>query len=371
MKRRLNGEGTVYEENDPRRKTTHRAEIDLTLPNGVTRRVIARGYSATDARTKLEKKVRRLRDASPEAERLTLGRYLDQWLEHKERSVRASTLTTYKRDVKHLKDELGGARLARLTARDVEAAIAAIQRKHAAQADKCRRTLKQALKQAVRWELLTRNPAEHIEPVRQKETKRGVLTPAQVVILLDAMRGQVYYPIVCLAIHSGLRIGELLALQWKHVTKDSVTVARTVSAGAESGYAPPKTKAGVRTVPVPPAVIAVLGERGKKDELVFRTSTGNRMHQRNVKRALDAGIAKANKAVAKMKALDEALSIDPLPDLRFHDLRRTYATLLAARGVHPRVIQRLLGQSTQATWLIYTDVLAEQVEAARLDAVGV
>lgn len=371
MKRRLNGEGTVYEERDPRRRTTHRAEADVTLPNGIMRRVIARGHSATDARAKLEKKIRRVKESSPEAERLTLGVFLDQWLAHKERSVRASTLAAYTRDVGHLRKHLGGVRLSRLTARDVEAAIAVISRPHAAQADKCRRTLKQALRQAVRWELLSRSPAEHIEPVRQPETVRGVLTPAQVVLLLDAMRGQAYYGIVALAIHSGLRLGELLALRWRDVTADSVRVTRTVSEGAPGGYAPPKTRAGVRTVPVPEAVITALGARGKKDELVFRTGAGTPMSQRNVKRALDAGIVKANKEVDRMKELGEGLSLEPLPDLRVHDLRRTYATMLAARGVHPRVIQRLLGQSTQATWLIYTDVLAEQVEAARLPAVGV
>lgn len=368
-RRRLDGEGTVYEEADPRRKTTHRAEIHIPLADGTYRRVIARGRSASDAKAKLDKKVRRVLDSSPEAERVTVAQHLDAWLEHKERSVRASTLATYKRDVKHLKKRLGDVRLSRLTVRHVEAAIAALERRPAL-AERCRRTLKQALRQAVRWELLTRSPAEHVEPVKQRETVRGVLTPAQVTVLLDALRGQVYYPLLTLAIHSGLRMGELLALQWRNVGSDHVKVTRTVSEGAPGGYAPPKTKAGKRTVPVPEEVIALLGRRGKRDELVFLTRAGTPMNQRNVKRALDGAVARANKEIEKMKAVDEELSLDPLPALRVHDLRRTYATLLAARGTHPRVIQQLLGQSTQATWLIYTDVLAEQVDAARLPPVG-
>lgn len=71
------------------------------------------------------------------------------------------------------------------------------------------------------------------------------------------------------------------------------------------------------------------------------------------------------------RAFRETLVKAKVPHLRLHDLRRTAATLWALQGHGPSVIQRLLGQSTQATWLIYTDVLAEQVEAARLPSVGV
>lgn len=370
MKRRLNGEGTVFEERDPRRRTTHRAEMDVRLADGTLRRVIARGVSASDARAQLERKALRVRESSPDAERLTVTQHLTAWLEHKERSVRASTLKTYRRDAQHLQAHLGQVRLSRLTSRDVEAAVAAIARKHPAQADKCRRTLKQALKQAVRWELLTRNPAEHVEPVKQRETIRAVLTPAQIVVLLDAMRGLTYYPLVSLAIHSGLRMGELLALRWRDVGRDELRVTRTLSEGSATGFAPPKTKAGRRRVPVAPEVLTLLGAPRGRDELVFRTGAGTPMKPRAVKRALDAGVAKANKGLAAVAGAEE-LGIERLPDLRFHDLRRTYATLLARAGQHPRVIQHLLGQSSQAVWLIYTDVLADQVEAARLPSVGV
>ena len=122
----------------------------------------------------------------------------------------------------------------------------------------------------------------------------------------------------------------------------------------------------LREVPVAPEVLALLGVRRRSDDLVFVTGAGTPMTPRLAKRALDAGVAKANKAVRRWEIMD------PLPDVRLHDLRRTFATLQAASGTHPRVIQKLLGHATpNVSMAVYTDVLADQIEKARLKGVGV
>lgn len=368
-KRRLNGEGTVFEEHDPRRRTTHRAEIDVRLPNGTVQRVIARGAGAADARAKLMWKVRRLAESHPDAEKMSVEQFLERWLEFKETTRRASTMRTYRQDVGHAVRYIGGARLNRVTPQDVQAVVSGlIAEGHPAQADRTRRTLKQAFKQAVRWELLTRNPAEAVEPVERPPKDRHFLTEPQIETLLEVTRGWRCRPVFALGIYSGLRIGELLALQWKHITDDSVLVRRTLSEGSETGYAAPKTRAGIRDVPVSPAVLAMLGPRRRGHELVFVTSSGRGLSPRNVSRDLERAVEKANELLRERGAREEHL----LPPITMHSLRRTFATLQAKAGRHPKVIQRLLGQATEGLAMqVYVDVMQEQLDASRLDPVGV
>lgn len=362
MKRRTVGEGTLFEEHDPRRRTTHRAEIDVRLPNGTVKRVIVRGIGPTATREALLKKAARLRDANPEADKMSMDDYLDKWLVFKAPKVRASTLSTYKRSLAHCRPHIGGIRLARLTPTDIETALAPLQTLgHPAEADKLRRTLKTAMRQAVKWGYLRSSPVEQVDPIQRPATERSVLTRSQAQLLLAACDGKVYFRLFLLALHSGLRIGELLALTWADVDMDSVRVRRTVSVGSPTGYAPPKTKAGRRRVPVSHEVIAALGRRGRHNDLVLVNRRGKPLSARNASRALGTALATVN-----------ADLLDPLPPLRLHDLRRTYATWQAAAGAHPRVIQQLLGHATPNLALeVYTDVLESQLEATRLVAVGV
>lgn len=355
MKRRTSGEGTLFEENDPKRRTTHRAEVDVRLPNGSTKRVMVRGVGAAATRDALLKKAARLRDANPTADKMTVEDYLTQWLAYKLPKVRASTHGTYSRTLRHALPHIGGIRLSRLTPTDIETALHPLEKKgYAAEADKLRRVLKSAMKQAVKWGYLRSSPVELIDPIRRPPIERGVLTRDQAAAVLAAA-GRTYHGMFLLALHSGLRIGELLALTWADVDASSVTVRRTVSG---KGYAPPKTKAGRRRVPVAPEVIASLGRAGKPDGLVFTSSTGGPLNARNAARALDNAVTKANRSAR-------------VPELRLHDLRRTFATWQAAAGSHPRVIQQLLGHATPHLALeVYTDVLEEQLEESRLVAVG-
>lgn len=360
MKRRANGEGTVFEENDPRRATKYRAELDVRLPNGVIRRIVARGRTKAETRAALARKARLAEEQNPDAQRQTLEQFLTRWLDFKRPIVRASTIKTYERDAGAIRKALGHLPLASIRPGDVQGFITDLQaRGLAAKADKCRRTLKQALKQAERWELLERSPARHVDPVRRPPPERGVWTQDQVDAFLEASRSSVYHPLFMLAIYSGLRRGELLALRWRDVSSSHVHVARTFSRDAAEGYHPPKTRAGDRYVPIASAVRAELGEEGEPEELVFRSRAGTAFGERNVNRALALLVQRANRDGAR------------LPMIRFHDLRRTYATLLAAQGTHPRVIQKLLGHSTpDLAMTVYTDVLREQEEAARLEPSG-
>ena len=368
MARRLKGRsargtGSVYEE-DPKnranRTTQWVGEKWVTLPDGRRKRVKVRGTTQTETVAKLERRVREVVLENPDATRQGAVEFLEEWLKHKAAHVRASTLRAYEQDVAHLRDPLRGLRLARVQSRHIQAAVDRLASDgHPSMADRVRRTAKQAFRQAIKWGLLNANPVDQLDPVRRPEPKRGVMTAAEMGKLLSAAEGTVYYWVFVVALSTGMRKGEVLALKWGDVAPDGVTVRRTLShRAAGDGTGPPKTRAGVRFVPVPPhtmaGLLATRSELDGPDDWVFTTRSGKRFSPRNVSHALHVAQRRAG-----------------VPEIRFHDLRRTYATQLAAGGAHPRVIQALLGHSTPTLAMtIYTEATESARRAAVVDVLG-
>jgi integrase len=155
--------------------------------------------------------------------------------------------------------------------------------------------------------------------------------------------------LVRVAAYTGLRQGELRALRWRDVGDGVMTVSRALSAGVESG-----TKGGrVRHVPLVPQAAEALERRRARDdftardELVFCTWRG---------RALDPSAL-----VARYKRARDAAGLRPL---RFHDLRHTYGSLLAAAGVPVTEIQAAMGHADLQTTARYLHArqASEQVD---------
>ena len=142
--------------------------------------------------------------------------------------------------------------------------------------------------------------------------------------------------LVRLAAYAGLRQGELLALRWRDVdfAGSAMTVARAISAGVETS-----TKSGrVRRVPLPDQAAAALDRLSRRrdftgpDELVFCNALG---------RSLDSSALRR-----RFKRARDAAGLRPL---RFHDLRHTYGSLLAAAGVDLVTIQAAMGHGALVT----------------------
>lgn len=339
--------GSVYKELDARRNTTWRAERWLTLPDGTKRRVIARGKTEAEALRKRAQKEHALTRAHPDAERLTLEMFLHRWLNAK-RDLKPNTLREYERVVGHAVAELGGIPLARVTPLHIQRLMDV----HSpATANAIRRYLKGAFRQAERWELIHVNPVRNIEPVRRPPTKRGVWQHDEITLFLGAAT-PTYHALFTAAIFTGLRRGELLALPWGNVSPTSVVVDRTWSRGGVVGT--PKTETSNRSVPIHESLYSIL-EAGRRHQrgskLAFPSRAGTMLGDGNLGRAFRLAVGRAG-----------------VPYIRFHDMRRTAATLWAEQGQPPKVIQRLLGHSTPHLALaIYTDVMRDQLSSAALD----
>jgi len=200
------------------------------------------------------------------------------------------------------------------------------------------------------------------------------LTPEQVKILLAAALDQRCYPLLILALATGCRQGELLALSWEDLDlqNGAVTVRRSLAqTGQGFEVKEPKTAASRRTIALPDLAVSVLTahkaaklKAGPLSAPVFCTRDGGYLLKRNVLRSLRAVVRRANTPCGKInkggrpkkgegprpKDSFELLKLIPAK-LRFHDLRHTVASVLLSQGQSVRAVSQRLGHSNPAVTL--------------------
>lgn len=350
-KRRVKGEGSVYKRGDGR------VVGEYEDANGKRRYV--------SGRTKAEVR-RRLRGlladrdegVAYDSENLTIGAYLVRWLQVTKGTVRQRTWERHEQVVRlHLGPSLGGTRLDRLTALQVQALYGrkledglsprTVEIVHA--------TLHKALNQAVGWALMPRNVADAATPPRPIGREIKPLSREQAWALLETARGDALEAFYVLAVTTGMRNGELLALQWCDIDLNARTlrVRRSVFNGAVS---PPKTAAGNRTVRLSGMAVAALEKhllataKGSISEWVFPSRAETPLSVHNV-----------HNRSWKPLLLSAGLPMTT----RMHDLRHTCATLLLSQGVPVKVVSEMLGHASVSITLgTYSHVLPDMQESA-------
>ncbi|GHO51693.1 tyrosine-type recombinase/integrase [Ktedonobacter robiniae] len=224
--------------------------------------------------------------------------------------------------------------------------------------------LHKALSTAMRWGLISRNVCKFVDPPQKKRYEVQSLTLEQIHALLAASEGHRMEALFKLALATGLRRGEIMGLKWqdidfqKGVLQVRRVLSRTPSKIEGLGYkeADPKTQRSRRSIVVASFALEALkchrelqleakskaGAAWQEHDYVFCTSIGTHLNPtRDILDELKGLLQKAG-----------------LPDIRFHDLRHSAATLLLSLGVHPKVVQELLGHSQISMTLdIYSHVL--------------
>jgi integrase len=332
-------------------------------------------YGAT--KQEAQEKLRRLQSQAStgqltDTSRVTVGQYLDRWLQNTAKNkVRSSTHARYEALARvHLKPILGGVQLAKLAPVHIEECYAEMERKGAsAWTRKMAGTLLgNALRHAVRLKLIAFNPAADVAKARPDEKEMLFFTETQARLFLEAAQTHRLYALFTVAVGSGMRQGELLALQWADIDfdKSAVTVCRTLSQlKGEFILKEPKSKRSRRTITLPRfALDALLEHRhamlkeGNIAAPVFCTGSGNFINRSNLlAKMFKPIIARANEKAVKLAA-ERKTEPALLPELRFHDLRHTHATTLLARGHSIKAVSQRLGHaSIEITLKVYAHVL--------------
>jgi integrase len=228
------------------------------------------------------------------------------------------------------------------------------------------RVLHRALQRAVENETLSRNVASVIRAPNVEAKEIEILSLEEIGVVLARLDGHDLYPIVALALSTGLRRGELLALRWEDVDLDRATL-RVERALEETTvglrFKAPKTKHGRRIISLPPSAVAVLRVHRLK-QLEMRVALGQGKLEPS---ALIFSTFQAAPLSPDNLSRDwrRAITGLDLPRVRFHALRHSHASALIASGLDVLTVSRRLGHGSAVVTLnTYAHLFAKTDEEA-------
>lgn len=368
---RGNGEGTISKRKDGRWS----ARYFVWTPDGQKRKTVY-GKSRGEVAKKLAAAIAARDGRSPmafDAEKVTVAEYLSTWLESKKNELAPSTFRKYEAMVHNrLVPALGSLKVSKMRPAHVEAYKARVldEGLKPSTISYQMAVLSAALNRAVSWEVAIKNAASGVRRPKERGHKMRALSEPQAAALVEATEGTRREAFYRLAITIGPRHGEIKGLKWGDIDFDAarLTIERSVSTTNGTEWGTPKN-GEARTVRLPKKVVASLKRHRKAQleeraaartwrdpELVFPNTVGNVLSHSSVHQHLKRDLAVAG-----------------LPDVRFHDLRHTAATLMLRAGVPVHVAAGILGHKDPAMTLRrYAHVLSDMREAAadRMDGYG-
>jgi integrase len=317
--------------------------------------------------------------------RMTVRQWLEFWLSAVREEVSPKSHERYGEIVRNfLVPELGAVAITKLAPMHIQAAyskwavegrrdgksggLAPRTRRH------IHRILKSALARAVEQQVLARNPADVFKKRLPKVEHRQMvtLTTEQATRFLDVIKHKRLYGPVLIALTTGMRRGEILALRWRNVDLERATLHVVESLEQTKGgllrFKAPKTDKA-RAITLPSFAVEEL-RRLKREQAEELFSLGVRQSGETLVCARADGKPRQPRSLTHEFTYLVARCKD-IPRVRFHDLRHSHAAQLLRAGIHPKVAQERLGHSTISTTLdLYTHVskTMQQDASAEIDA---
>ena len=368
-KKRANGEGGIrYIE----KSKLWRGEVTVGYTEkGTQKRKYVYGKTQKEAREKLDEVKRQLSQGTFSDTKLTVKAYLEQWLIEKSRDGKIQTAEDYRYQLeRYVVPRIGRVQLTKLTPLHVQRMCGDLADTISPQrANKCRRVLSTALNQAVRWQLIVRNPCDAVKPFSVEKQDMQIWNAEEATRFIDTARPHRLFAAFYLAMSTGLRRGELLGLRWQDVEGSSLVVRQSlIDQRGRIMMSTPKTKRGARRVALSPDVMDVLEGHRKRQEaerkhlgtawpdtnFVFTSKTGTCLQPRSFSRT--------------WHLLQERAGVR---HVRLHDLRHLHASLAVRNGMNAKVLADRLGHAKASFTLdVYTHLFEEQRANSAVSIMG-
>jgi integrase len=362
-KRRGNHEGSIYQ----RDNGTWRAQVSLDGE---------RLSFTADTRRECHQWIRKTLghiDAGMtfDSTKVTLEEFMDDWLSTARISLRKTTWTHYNQVThQYVIPSIGKVKIRELRPHIIQRLYNHLldQEVGTWTVIKIHTVLHSALAYAVDTGLIPRNPVAATIPPKEPAKEMRILDESQVSQMLLAAKGSRFEALLQLAVTTGMRQMEILGLTWSDLdwVNQILKVERQLvrSRGKGISFAPPKTKFGRRTLDLGSKTIDVIrihyqrqheerqsaGEKWRDHDLIFTNRYGGPLHHRNLLRDFKIILGEAG-----------------LPEIRFHDLRHTAASLMLNHGIPLIVVSRRLGHARPSITLdVYGHLIPSmQAEAAQ------
>lgn len=368
-RKRKSGTGTIRQRKDGRWEG--RAVVgydDKGLPK--TKNVLAKSkHECQEKLTRLMEAVGNTKSEKIRAD-MPFGEWVDFWYQTYVKSgLRPTTQHTYETNIyQHVIPQLGQIPLCQLTQKDLQQFYAHLKKEGRlirtdlygkGLSDRmvrmCHAKCRAALDQAVQENLIRTNPAVGCKLPPKRGREMQVLSHQELQRFLMQAKADGYFELFLLDLSTGLRRGELLALQWSDLDLDAGTLSVTKQIYEVNGkmqMSIPKTKASIRKLVLPPAVIEVFREYQK-------TAKCRWLFPSPIKE--DAPLTPGS----MLRRLHVTLERAQCKQIRFHDLRHTFATMALENGMDIKTLSAMLGHVSAATTLdIYTHITGDMQRAA-------